>query len=139
MLSPPVLDAHEDEDVALLEVARQLLGGLVVGQRADAGGEAGHAAVDELDALLAQDGVGGRPEPEALDERRAEQRLERLDGLVGDQRGDAGVERVAEVGEPEAARSGPAGSQPRALASACSRSPSFSTRWPVSARITGSA
>ena len=138
-VSPLRVRAHEDEDVALLQVARELLGRLVVRQRADAGGEAGHAAVDELDPLLAQDAVGRGPEPEARRERNPAQRLERLDRLVRDERGRAGVERPAEVRQPDAARSAPAGASRAPRPSASSRSPSLSTRRPVSARMTGSA
>ena len=102
MVSPLRVRPHEHEDVALLQVARDLLGRLVVRQRADAGREAGHASVDQLDALLAQDAVGRGPEPETGRERDAVQRLERFDRLVRDERGGAGVERAAEVRQPEA-------------------------------------
>ena len=92
---------HEHQDVALLQVARQPLGRGVVGQRAHTRRKARHAAVDQLDALLAQDAVGRRPEPEVGRERGAEQRLERLHRLVRQQRGRSGVERAAEVGQPQ--------------------------------------
>ena len=46
--------AEEDQDVALLQLAHDLDGDLVRLGAADDGGEAGHAAVDELDAPRAQ-------------------------------------------------------------------------------------
>ena len=92
---------HEDQQVALLQVARQLLGGFVIGQRAHAGGESGHAAIHQLDALLAQDAIGRRAEPIIERQRNAAQRLEGLDGLLRHQGGRAGIQRAPQIGQPK--------------------------------------
>ena len=95
------IGAHEDQQVALLQVARQLLGSLVIGQRAHAGRESGHAAIHQLDALLAQDAIGGGTQPVIEFEWDAVQRLERLNGLLRHQRGRARIESAAQIGKPK--------------------------------------
>ena len=64
----------------------------------------GGGAVDELDAALAHDDVVGRAQPDAVDRVRADQVLAGLDDLAGEQRRHAGVQRVAQVRQPDLVR-----------------------------------
>ena len=64
-------------------------------------GEAGSRAVDELDAALADDDVGGRSEPNPVDRIRSDQILAGFDDLEGKQRRHSCVQRVPQVGQPD--------------------------------------
>ena len=155
MLRPLTLPRQEDEDAAALQLAHDLDGHLVVLGAANDGAEARHAAVDELDAPGAQLHVVDWPVQlhlvavqhevagaEALlvlapAERHdlrlgAAREAHAFDDLFGKQRGDARVERLAQVGQPHrVARHGV--QQAAARSSTPGRSPSFSTRMPVKA------
>ncbi len=103
---------HENQQVALLQVARQSLGGLAIGQRAHAGCESGHAAIHQLDALLAQDAIGRRPQPIIERQWNAAQRFEGLHGLLRHQGGRAGIQGAPQIGQPKPL--GGFGGKPRA-------------------------
>ena len=79
--------------------SRAVHGNLVGGRSADARGEAGHPAVDELDALRPQDRVVGEAEEDPV-RRPAVEVAQGLDDLLGDEGRDPGVEGVAEVRQP---------------------------------------
>ena len=95
---------HENQDALLLELARQSHGLLVGGQAAHAGGEPRHAAVHQLDPLIAQDGIVREAEERGLRLVRGIEILEDLDDLLADQRDDTRVEGRSQVGKPEALR-----------------------------------
>jgi hypothetical protein len=69
--------------------------------RAGDGGKSGGRAIDELDAALAHDDVVGGAQPDAVHGVGADQVFAGLDDLAGEQGRHAGVQRVAEVGQPD--------------------------------------
>ena len=82
MVRPLTLPRQEDQDVALLQLAHDLDRHLVALGAADDGGEAGHAAVDQLDAPGAQLDVVDRPVQVAVAAVAGSQPLRRQSGLV---------------------------------------------------------
>ena len=97
-----VVAGHEDVEHLLLHLAGETHGGGVVRSCAHDRGEARRRAVHELDAFRAHDHVVGGAEPQVGDRRRVLRDVGHgLDALLGQQRRDAGVERSAEVGEPQ--------------------------------------
>ncbi len=91
---------HEDVEIFLLELPRDLDGDRVGRRRPGDRGEAGGRSVDELDTSLTQNHVVGGSQPDAVDRVRADDVLAGLDDLAGEEGRDPGVEGVAEVGEP---------------------------------------
>ena len=114
---------EEDEDAAALQLAHDLHGDLVALGAADDGAEARHAAVDQLDAPGAQlDVVDRAVQLHLVAVQHEVAGVEALlvlasaelhdlgldatreayafDDLLGEQRGDPRIERLAEVGEP---------------------------------------
>jgi len=84
----------------LLQFRRDLHRELVGWSRAGDRGKARGRAVDKFDAAFAHDDIVGGPEPDALNGIGAHEILAGLDHLAGEQRRHAGVERLAEVGQP---------------------------------------
>ena len=96
--------AHEDVEILLLQLLGDLHGDLIGRGRAGDRGKPGGGAVDKLDAALAHDDIAGRAQPDAVDRLGADQVLAGLDDLAGKQRRHAGIERVAQVGQPDLLR-----------------------------------
>ena len=80
-----------------------LHGDLVGGRRTQDGCEAGHAAVHQLDAQLAQDRVGDEALEPVLD-RLAVQVPQGTGHLLAQHRGRAGVQPVTEIRQPQLVR-----------------------------------
>ena len=91
----------EDVQVLLLQLAGDPHGVLDRRGSADDGGKAGGRAIDELDAALADDHVAGRAQPDAIHRSWADQVLAGFDDLEGEQRRHAGIQRVAQIRQPD--------------------------------------
>ena len=91
---------HEDVETLLLQLARDPDRDLIGRRSPRDRGKAGRGSIDELDAALAEDDVRGGPQPDVLHGVGTDQTLAGLDDLAGEQGCRAGVERIAEIGEP---------------------------------------
>ncbi len=90
----------EDEDAALLQLAHDVDGRLIVRRRPQDGGEARHAAVHELDADLAHGRVAQEAEVARV-RLEAVEVLDRARDLLREHGGRAGVQPGAQVGQPD--------------------------------------
>ena len=108
-----LVGAHEDVKVLLLIVFGDHLGDFRIGRRADDGGKTGGAAVHELDAALAHDGVVGSTEPDlaVLDIAIFAGQVEigifhvadGLDHFFGQNGGHTGIQQMPQIGHVDVA------------------------------------